>query len=72
MKTTSSRTIVVEWAPAPNPLRGAPPCKRMRVIASGHPRYAAGNRFDFEIMRAVTLEEGYTVVLLPEHVQTGI
>lgn len=36
----------------------------MRVIASDHPRYVVGGRFDFGLFTIAT-HEGYTIIALP-------
>ena len=54
------KTIVVQWVPEAAFGYG----KAMRVIASDHPRFTVGYRFDFGFMNIVT-DEGYTVVSLP-------
>ncbi len=53
------KTIVVQWVPD-NGDYGM----EMRVIASKHPRFFVGHRFDWGFFSMVT-EEGYTVVSLP-------
>jgi len=54
------KTIVVQWVPEEEFGYG----KAMRVIASEHPIFAVGYRFDYGFMNIVT-DEGYTVVSLP-------
>lgn len=51
-------TIVVQWVPEENY------DKAMRVIASDHPRFIVGSRFDYGFMDIAT-GEGYTIVSLP-------
>ena len=36
----------------------------MYVVASGHPRFVVGSRFDFGFMK-IALNEGYTVIVGP-------
>lgn len=56
----SSKTIVVTWVKEDAFGYG----KAMRVIASDHPRFRVGRRFDFGFMSIAT-DEGYTIVSLP-------
>lgn len=54
------KTIVVKWVPEETYGYG----KAMRVLASDHPRFTVGSRFDFGFMSIAT-DEGYTIVSLP-------
>ena len=53
-------TIVVQWVPEEE--WGY--TRAMLVIASKHPRFAVGSRFDFGFFEIAT-GEGYTIVSLP-------
>jgi hypothetical protein len=53
------KTIIVQWVPEASPYR-----KAMRVIASDHPRYTVGSRFDYGFFSIVT-DDGYMVVSIP-------
>lgn len=53
------KKIVVQWVPEPG-LYGT----AMRVIASDHPRFSVGTRFDFGYFQIATAE-GYTIESLP-------
>jgi hypothetical protein len=52
------KTIVVRWIPEKE--YG----KSMLVIASDHPRFVMGSRFDYGFMGIAT-NEGYTIISLP-------
>jgi hypothetical protein len=54
------KTILVQWVKEEESMYG----KAMRVIASSHPRFSPGARFDFGFFNIAT-EEGYTIVSLP-------
>ena len=53
------KTIVVQWIPD-NGEYGS----EMLVIASEHPRFIVGSRFDFGFMSIAT-DEGYTIISIP-------
>ena len=55
------KTIVVRWG-----LEGPEDFKNlvMRVVASGHPSFTIGSRFDFGYFNIATVE-GYTIISLP-------
>lgn len=53
------KTIVVRWIPENSQYE-----KSMLVIASDHPRFVLGSRFDYGFMGIAT-DEGYTVISLP-------
>ena len=59
-KEAAMKTIVVQWVKEDQFGYG----KAMRVVASEHPRFTVGHRFDFGFMEIVT-DEGYTVISLP-------
>jgi hypothetical protein len=55
------KTIVVQWRKTlPDDLYD----QEMRVMASGHPRFVPGSRFDFGFFQIAT-NEGYTIISLP-------
>lgn len=54
------KTIVVQWVPEAEFGHEM----AMRVIASGHPRFVPGSRFDFGFMKIAT-KDGYTIISIP-------
>lgn len=54
------KTIVVRWVEESDWGYG----KAMRVVESDHPKFKAGDRFDFGFFEIAT-EEGYKIISLP-------
>lgn len=52
--------IIVQWVPETEFGYG----KAMRVIASNHPRFAVGSRFDYGFFGVAT-DEGYIITSYP-------
>ena len=55
-----SKVIVVRWVPEETFCSGM----AMRVVASDHPRFSTGTRFDFGFFKIAT-EEGFAICSLP-------
>jgi len=54
------KIIIVKWVPDFG-------INTMKVIKSSHPRFSNGTRFDFGFFK-IAIEEGYTIISLPEEV----
>ena len=54
------KLIIVQWVPEECNGYG----KAMRVVASNHPRFVVGTRFDFGFFSIAT-EQGFAIISIP-------